>query len=152
MSVRPFAAALALLLVTGCGGASAKKSSASPTPVVDAAAVAAITTTWEAFFNPAGGLDVHIALLENGPAFRAELIAAAKDPAAANLSAKVTKVVVTGTTAAVTYDLLGKGGVALLPGAVGGAVKQGGAWKVSKLTYCQLVSLQNPSVKHPACV
>jgi hypothetical protein len=58
---------------------------------------------------------------------------------------------VTAPTAAVTYDLLGKGGVALLGGALGDAVKVGAKWKVSKKTYCTLISLQDPTVAHPGC-
>ena len=50
-----------------------------------------------------------------------------------------------------TYDLLGKGGTPLLAGAVGEAVQVGGRWLVSKKTYCQLVSLQDPSATHPGC-
>lgn len=158
MRLRPVAVALVLLAaLTGCSGGSAKTATptptVSPTPVVDIAAeTAQITKAWESFFTPAGGVDAHIGLLENGAAFRAELTASSKDPTAANLSSKVTKVVVTGLTAAVTYNLLGKGGAALLTGAVGGAVKENGIWKVSKLTYCQLINLQNPKVKHPACL
>jgi hypothetical protein len=157
MQVRRAAAVLALALVaSGCGGSSGGNDTAtsvSPSPTVDsvAADTAAVTATWQTFFTAGGSVDSHIALLEDGAKFRTELTAAAKDPTAANLAAKVTKVVVTGTTAAVTYDLLGKGGVVLLGGATGEAVKVGGQWLVSKKTYCQLASLQDASVAHPGC-
>ena len=90
--VRPLAgAAFVVLLLAGCGGDStpdAAAPSATVAPTLDAAAAtAAITTTWETFFNPAGTVAAHAALLENGPAFTAELTASSKDPAAANLSA-----------------------------------------------------------------
>lgn len=157
MALRPVLAALCLVAVAACGGGSDKSSStptASPTPTAmdPAAAKAAITTTWETFFNPAGTVADHVALLQNGPAFTAELTANSKDPAAKDLAAKVTAVVLNGDAQAnVTYDLLGKGGVKLLPGAMGAAVYVDGAWKVSKLTYCQLITLQNPKVSHPGC-
>jgi len=148
VNLRP---ALALVLVAGlaaCGGGDKKASSSTPTADTSKAA---ITTAWEAFFSPAGTVDAHIALLENGAAFRTEITASQKDPAAKDLSAKVKTVVVSGTTADVTYDLLGANGAVLLPGAQGKAVGLDGHWLVSKATYCQLISLQNPAVKHPGC-
>ncbi len=149
-------AAFAVLLLVGCGGTNTPEvaaPSATAAPTLDAvAATAAITTTWETFFNPAGTVDAHAALLENGSAFTAELTASSKDPAAANLSAKVTNVEVTSaTTANVTYNLLGKGGAALLTGSMGAAVLQGSDWKVSTLTYCQLINLQDPTKTHAGC-
>jgi len=147
VKLRPALALLVLAAAAACGGGDNK--AASPTPTADSQA--AVTTAWEAFFNPAGTVDAHIALLQNGAAFRAEITASQKDPAAKNLSAKVKTVVITGTTAAVTYDLLGAGGAVLLPGAQGQAVEENGHWLVSKATYCQLISLQNASVKHPGC-
>ncbi len=156
MTPRPAALLLAVLLA-GCGGGTNEIASPSPiptpTPTVDvAAATAAISATWETFFNPAGTIAAHVALLQDGARFTAELTKSAKDPAAADLSAKVTSVALTGPTAAnVTYNLLGKGGVALLTGAQGAAVLEGSTWKVSKLTYCQLVGLQDPTVPHPGC-
>ena len=111
----------------------------------------AITKAWEGFFTAGGPVDSHIALLEDGAKFRAELTASAKDPSNAALVAKVTDVQISGTTAAVTYDLLGKGAVVLLGGSMGEAVQVAGAWKVSKKTYCQLVTLQDSTVAHPGC-
>jgi hypothetical protein len=147
------------LTVAGCGGSSGTSSGASspapsPSPTVadDAAAKAEITTAWEAFFKGGSGTpDEHLALLEDGEKFRTEITASQKDPANAALTAHVTSVTVTDPTAAVTYDLLGKGGVALLGGALGEAVKVGTSWKVSKKTYCTLISLQDPTAPHPGC-
>jgi hypothetical protein len=160
MQMRRGVVVLALsLLAAGCGGSSGGSTSApppspsaSPTPADDTAAKAQITTAWEAFYKGGSGTaDDHIALLEDGEKFRAEITASQKDPANAGLSAKVTNVVVTPPTAAVTYNLLGKGGAALLTGAVGEAVQVGSTWKVSKKTYCQLIQLQNPSITHAGC-
>jgi hypothetical protein len=156
MSLRRCVAVLAVALaLAGCGGSSGGTAAppASPSPSVDAGASdrAAITQAWEAFFTAGGPVDSHIARLEDGAKFRAELTASAKDPSNAFLVAKVTDVVVTGTTAAVTYDLTGKGGVVLLGGSMGEAVKAGGTWLVSKKTYCQLITLQDSTVAHPGC-
>jgi hypothetical protein len=144
------------LLAAGCGGSSGGSAAPppSPSPTVDAVAAdkAAITMGWEAFFtNASGPVDTHIALLQDGEKFRPELTKSAKDPTNKDLVAKVTDVVVTGDTAAVTYDLLGTGGTVLLGGSMGQAVKVGGKWLVSKQTYCQLVSLQDSTVAHPGC-
>jgi hypothetical protein len=154
--IRVLLVALALVPLTACGGSSdggddTAAPSPSPTVADTAAATAEITTTWEAFFKGGGAVDSHIALLEDGEKFRPELTAQAKDPSNADLTAKVTDVKISGTTAAVTYDLLGKGAVVLLGGSMGEAVQVGGAWKVSKKTYCQLVTLQDSSVAHPGC-
>lgn len=155
MRIRVLLVVLALASLTACGGSSGGDEAAapSPSPSVDttAAATAEITTTWEAFFKGGGAVDSHIALLEDGEKFRPELTAQAKDPSNADLTAKVTDVKVSGTTAAVTYDLLGKGAVVLLGGSMGEAVQVAGAWKVSKKTYCQLVTLQDSTVTHAGC-
>jgi hypothetical protein len=146
--------ALAALVATGCAGSSGGSAAApSPTPTADSSAAdtAAVTTAWEAFFKAGGPVDAHIALLEDGEKFRTELTASAKDPTNAFLHAKVSHVVVTGAKAAVTYDLLTKGEVVLLGGAGGEAAKVGGRWLVSKATYCQLISLQDPTTAHPGC-
>lgn len=155
MSPRLFIAAVALLMaVAGCGGSSGGQAApTSPSPTVDAGAAdsAAIKTAWEAFFTAGGPVDSHIALLEDGSKFRAELTKSSNDPTNKDLVAKVTNVAVSGTAAAVTYDLLGTGGAVLLGGSTGEAVKVGGSWLVSKKTYCQLVTLQDSTVAHPGC-
>jgi hypothetical protein len=146
----------AVVVLAGCGGSSGGTAAppASPSPSVDSGAAdkTAITAAWQAFFTTASGpVDSHIALLEDGTKFRAELAASQKDPTNAYLKAKVTDVQVSGTTAAVTYDLLTKGDVVLLGGSTGEAVKVGETWLVSKKTYCALVSLQDSTVAHPGC-
>jgi hypothetical protein len=95
-----------------------------------------------------GPVAAHAALLENGSSFTAALTSDAEHPTP-GVTAKVLTVVVSGQTAAVTYDLVGPGGAKLLPGAQGKAVRQGGVWKVSKFTYCQLKELQGIHI--PAC-
>lgn len=158
MIPRRLLAALSLLLLAACGGGGSDKAAATPTPAVAAGPVAAtpeefaaIAASWEAFFNPSGTVAEHVALLENGDKFTAELTAASQDPSAKDLSAKLLTATVDGDNADVTYDLLGTGGAKLLAGANGKAVKADGSWKVSTLTYCQLVSLQDPNGQHPGC-
>jgi hypothetical protein len=154
MRARSLLLLLALIVVTGCGGGKGGDDAApapSPTVADATAAKAEIATAWEAFFKGGGTVDAHIALLEDGEKFRAELTAFAKDPINAELSAKVTDVVVNGSKAAVTYNLLGKNGAALLSGANGEAVQVAGSWRVSKASYCQLVALQDPTATHPGC-
>lgn len=145
----------AAVLIAGCGGSSGDALSAPTTPPasVDTSVAdkAEITAAWEGFFDAGGTVDSHLAKLEDGDKFRAELTAFAKDPANKDLAAKVTDVVISGTSAKVTYDLLGKGGTVLLGGSVGEAIKTGGKWLVSKKTYCQLVALQDPNGSHPGC-
>jgi hypothetical protein len=143
-----------LAAVAGCGGSSGGSAAPpSPSPTIDTAAAdkAAITQAWQGFFGGGGTVDSHLVLLEDGTKFRAELTAFMKDPTNAYLSAKVTDVVINGSSAAVTYDLLSKGGVVLLGGSMGEAVKVGTKWLVSKKTYCQLVQLQDANVAHPGC-
>jgi hypothetical protein len=149
------------LVLTACGG-SEDDASTQPTPSATATTDGAVTGTgtaeefaaikasWEAFFNPAGTVADHQALLENGAAFETELTKQSKDPAAAELSAKLLTADVDGASANVTYDLLGKGGAPLLQGAQGVAVLVDGKWLVSKATFCTLISLQDPS-PHPGC-
>ena len=155
MTVRRCITVVAVLAaLAGCGGSSGGSAAPpSPSPSVDTTAAdkAAITTAWEAFFGGGGTVDGHIALLEDGAKFRTEITAQAKDPTNADLAAKVTDIKITGPTAAVTYDLSGKGGVVLLGGSVGEAVKIGSSWLVSKKTYCQLIQLQDSTVAHPGC-
>jgi hypothetical protein len=55
----------------------------------------------------------------------------------------VLSVVVTGSNAAVTYDLFTTGEAKLLTGAQGRAVEEAGVWKVSKFTFCQLKALSD---------
>jgi hypothetical protein len=146
---------LALFTAVACGGSSDGDSgaAASPSPSVDttAADTTAITTNWEAFFKGGGSVDQHILLLEDGDQFKTELTAQSKDPNNKSLAAKVTNVKIDGESAVVTYNLLGAGGTALLTAATGTAVKVDGEWKVAKKTYCQLISLQDPTGTHTGC-
>jgi hypothetical protein len=156
MSLRRKGAALSLAVLTavsltGCGGGSATPAAPATPGPASAKDFAAIAKTWSAFFSPVGSIADHQALLENGDRFAAELTKSAKDPNAANLSANLLTATVFRDQADVTYDLLAKGGVKLLTGAQGVAVRIKGQWKVGQKTYCTLIKLSDPS-PHPACV
>ena len=141
VSARRLISSLLLLTVlVGCGGGS---KTAAPKATVDPQV--AITQAWETFFNAAGTVDAHVALLEDGATFKDQLTAAANSPDSKGLSAKVVKVEVVGQSATVTYNLL-KGATALLTSATGTALEVKGVWKVSKATYCQLARLQTGGV------
>ena len=153
MRVRALLVLLVLAVVTACGGGDDDAAAPEPSPTVDAvaAAQAEITTNWEAFFKGGGSVDQHILLLEDGDQFKTELTAQSKDPNNAALAAKVTNVKIDGESAVVTYNLLGANGTPLLSAATGTAVKVDGEWKVAKKTYCQLISLQDPTGTHAGC-
>ena len=155
MRARVLLVVLALSTAAACGGSSDSDSTAaaSPSASVDttAADTTAITANWEAFFKGGGSVDQHILLLEDGDQFKTELTAQSKDPGNAALAAKVTNVKIDGESAVVTYNLLGANGTPLLSAATGTAVKVDGEWKVAKKTYCQLISLQDPTGTHAGC-
>ena len=147
--------AVLLPVAAACGGSSSKSgtpnapivsTSASATataPANPTAAEAQIRTNWETFFKYTTPRAQQITLLENGPNLQAAIAAAAQEQAKGHIkqAVKVTGVTFTGaTTANVTYQLL-NGAQVLLPSASGVAVYQDGSWKVSKTTFCTLVSL-----------
>ena len=126
-----------LVVVVGLGLLAAACGSGGETK---AQATAKITANWESFFDPAIPLSKKPALLENGTKLKSVLDAQSQNPIAKSLKAKVTKVVVNGNSAAVTYNLNNTAnGQTLLNGSQGTAVKQGGTWLVSQSTFCGLV-------------
>lgn len=150
---------LALTMLAGCGdaeadaaaGTSSSSQSPSPSPSPEPtaaptapadpdAAQAQITENWQAFF--ANG---DPALLEDGDQLTEAVVAlGAMAPPGQEKTASVTEVTFTSDTeATVIYDLL-IGGAPVLPGASGAAVLADDTWKVSKTTFCTLVSLSAP--------
>jgi hypothetical protein len=120
------------LLAAACGGGGE-----SP-----AQAKANITTAWQNFFDPTISVSQKADIIENYAKLKATLQAQSSSAAAQGLKAKVNKIVLNGSTAVVTYDLVStKDGTALLPNAQGDAIKQGGHWKVSQKTFCALLAL-----------
>ena len=143
---------LAVGLITACGGGDdGKQGAPKPAPSVadPVAAKAEITSTWEAFFKGGSPAEARIVLLEDGEKFRAVVTGMAMSPEAADLGSKVTDVGLNGSKAAVTYNLLGKGGAVLVPGLTGEAVLAEGKWRVTQKSFCNLLRM-NPGVPAPA--
>jgi hypothetical protein len=108
-----------------------------------AAAVTAITTNWEAFFNAKTPTPQRVALLEDGSQFQSVIQAQAGSGLAALATAKVTHVTVNSPTmATVTYDIL-VSGTPELKNQTGTAVLQDGTWKVGVTSFCGLLTLEN---------
>jgi hypothetical protein len=115
----------------------------SPAAVGGAAAVTAITTNWEAFFNAKTPTTRRVALLEDGSQFQSIIQAQAGSGLAALATAKVTHVTVNSPTmATVTYDIL-VSGTPELKNQTGTAVLQDGTWKVGVTSFCGLLTLEN---------
>jgi hypothetical protein len=129
--------------------AAAAPSSSSPSTAGNA--VAEITANWIAFFNPKTPMAKRVSLLQNGPAFAANIQSSASFPGASSAGAKVTKVTVTSATQAnVTYDILLLG-TPVLSNQKGVAVLDGGTWKVGDASFCILLTLENNGKAPTVC-
>ena len=155
--------ALGLVLVTAmaaCSSGSSSSSSVATTPTSIAAstsasattsatpaasggsssAVAEITTSWNAFFNPSTPNSKRVQLLQNGSQFTAAISAFASSPLAAAVTSKVDSVTLSSATAAkVKYDLSAMG-TTVATGASGTSVLQDGTWKVGDEVFCGLLT------------
>jgi hypothetical protein len=148
------------VLATACGGSSpsASNTTSAPPPTSSApassspatsaspgsaAAVTAITTNWEAFFNAKTPDNQRIALLENGSQFASVIQSQSGTGLAALATAKVTHVTVNSPTmATVSYEIL-ISGTPELKNQTGTAVYQNGTWKVGVASFCGLLTLEN---------
>lgn len=102
---------------------------------------AAITTTWETFFNKDTPVADRKALLEDGDLLTAALDAAVQNPMIKQITVAVTGIAFQDeNTALITYDVL-LSGTPLLRNSPGVAVKVDNEWKVSKKSFCGLASL-----------
>lgn len=139
------------LALTSCS--SGKKSGTTPPPgspsatvstapsFDSAAAQAEIKKNWAAFFSNETPVASKLTYLQRGSTMRAAVEQFGKDPRTRQASAKITGVFVTSpAVATVNYQVLLAGRVAL-PSAVGTAVYEDGAWKVSDTTFCGLLAL-----------
>ena len=160
---RSFVLAVAVataLTLSACGSdddegtpaaSSPSPSAAGDAPSDPAKAEAEVRAAWEGFFDGSKPAAPKAALIEQAAVLAPALELAAKDPNASKTSAKVTAVTFASATEAnVTYDLSSAGTV-VLPGAQGKAVVEGGAWKVSKQTFCQLAALRAAGAAVPGC-
>lgn len=118
------------LAAAACGGSSGGGPSAQTE----------VKTNWQAFFSSSTSTAQKVALLQNGSKFAAFIAAEEKNPLASKLSATVTKVVVNGNSATVTWTV--KLGAQQFNPGQGVAVKSGGKWLVSEATFCNLAQLE----------
>jgi len=166
------AAALILVAVfaAACGGGSSggatappsdEPSSASSTtpaavataPADPAAAKAEIKKVWVKFFNSSTNQTVAKGLLEDGDNLGAALKLAQKEDKQTNLDRRAKVKIIKffdATTANVTWVLY-NGTTPVLDNASGQAKFVDGQWKVSKLTFCTLVTLGNNQVAPKGC-
>jgi hypothetical protein len=132
--------------------ASAAASGPSATSTFNSpSAVAAITATWEKFFDSSTSTAERVALLQNGSTFSGAIKDFASLPLASGLGAKVTNVTLNSpTSATVTYTITSSG-TSLLSGQKGAAVYQGGTWKVGDTSLCALFKLIPGGTVPSAC-
>jgi hypothetical protein len=156
---------LTCALAAGVSGCSVfENSSAPPAPVapsVGAAPTAAtggsgsssdsaenqIAANWTTFFFGHTTAAKRETLVQDGPQFLPTMEAQAGGTMTAESLAQVTKVTLTSASQAnVSYSILLAGQPAL-PNQTGIAVLEDGVWKVSAVTFCNLLSLENGGSK-----
>lgn len=133
--------ALIAALVSGCGWFWERPTTTMPPTTAVPATVpdhtAAAKANWMKFFDSATSAAEKAALLQNGDAHVGELEAFASNPLAALLTLPVTGVVVSGSTASLTYDVR-LAGSTVAAGQTGTMVLENGVWKVSEATFIAL--------------
>lgn len=166
------AAALILVAVfaAACGGGSSGGAAAQPSdepssassttpaaaataPADPGAAKAEIKRVWVKFFNSSTNQTVAKGLLEDGDNLGAALKLAQKEDKQTNLDRRAKVKIIKffdATTANVTWVLY-NGTTPVLDNASGQAKFVDGQWKVSKLTFCTLVTLGNNQVAPKGC-
>ena len=130
---------VAVLVLAACGGG--HKSSSGPSDE------AQIKAAYAKFFAGKTAISDRVALLQNGPRFKALVTSFANNPLAKNVSATVSSVTLQGPNKAnVVYVVKFAG--SSLPKQTGTAVRENGTWKVGDASLCKLVALQGstPSV------
>jgi len=141
--MRPIAVVVVSVLAAGmlaaCGDAKQKATEGGPV-----LASAQIRSAYETFFSGKTSIPDRVAVLQNGPKFKAVVASFASNPLAKNVSVKVDKVgsiaLQGGTgTAGVVYTV--KLGGTALPMQKGTAVLENGHWKVGSASLCKLVAL-----------
>jgi predicted small secreted protein len=99
-----------------------------------------IKTAYETFFSGKSSIPDRVAVLQDGPRFKALVTSFASSPLAKNVTATVGTVTLQGANKAkVTYTV--KLGGSALPKQTGTAVRQDGRWKVGYQGLCKLVAL-----------
>jgi hypothetical protein len=135
---------LAGLALAGCG----RSSHTSTTNGAGAQAKAQIASAYEKFFSGKTPVSDRLAVLQNGPKFKGLVTSFANNPAAKNVSVKVSSITLRDAVfAQVVYTV--KLGGAGLPQQTGTAVREHGTWKVGDSSLCKLVALQGSTP--PVC-
>jgi hypothetical protein len=112
-------------------------------------AAAAVSASWTEFFNGKTSAAGKVALLQNGSKFTSIMNDQASSGLAQSARVQVSSVTgVTDTSANVRYSIY-LGSTPALPNVSGVAVRQGGTWKVSDASFCQLLNLEG--VRTSAC-
>jgi hypothetical protein len=115
----------------------------SSAPPGGTAAINAVTTNWQAFFNAKTPVSKRVSLLQDGSQFQSIIQAQAGSGLAALATAKVTHVTLNSPTqATVIYNIL-VSGTPQLKNQTGVAVLQNGTWKVGVASFCGLLTLEN---------
>jgi hypothetical protein len=136
------------------GGGATTPGGGSSAPAPGGAALSGeekkVADNWEKLFNAATPIPDRVALLENGDKMKGLVDTLAASPVAAQVSAKVKTVKISGDNADVTFDVL-LAGAPVAADSPGKAVKQDGTWKVSVTTICGLVALLQQGTPVPGC-
>ncbi|MCX4096000.1 hypothetical protein [Nocardia sp. alder85J] len=134
------------LTVAGCGAAPNHADDAATPPEVRQA----VTDTYNRFFDTSIPASEKPALLENGPAFAQTLDDRANSVVAKKSRVSVSDVTSTGPNSADVTFTVSFGGLPMLRNRTGGAIRTGGAWKVTQETFCSLLQMQGgaPDVCH----
>ena len=127
---------VAVLALAACGGGGGGSSDQDQ-----------IKSAYETFFAGKTSVADRVALLQNGPRYRALVASFAANPLAKNASATVSSVKLQGSDKANVVYVVKLGGTAL-PEQTGTAVRENGTWKIQATSLCKLVALSGstPSV------
>jgi len=155
------ATAVVALLTGACGGSSSggtpstgsSTTAAATAPADSTTATADIKKLWSTFFAASTPVAKGKALLEDGDQLGPALALAQQVRKSSSIDqrAKVKTVTFTSPTNADVSYVLYNGKTVLLPSAAGKAVYIDGQWKVSKDTFCALVSLGANGKAVPGC-
>ena len=120
---------VAVLALSGCGSSGHKAGDEEQ-----------IKSAYQAFFSGKTSIPDRVAVLQDGPRFKALVTSFANNPLAKNVSATVSSVTLQGADKAKVVYTVKLGGSAL-PTQTGSAVRQNGQWKIGFASLCKLVSL-----------
>ena len=109
-----------------------------------------ITSAYEKFFSSDTSVPDKVALLQNGPKFKAVVASFASNPAAKKVSATVSSVTLQGADKAKVVYVVKFSGTSLGK-QTGTAVRENGQWKVGSASLCNLIALggSTPSACKP---